>query len=300
MKKNLLLILSVIFTTVGFAQGNVKANHWSASIETGLNLFDGDMTVYYSSLLPEANFQLSYGGSLEYTFNPYVGLGLEYYHLPLTAKKNNDSFTSKLNHYNAYLAINLLNIFNRKVNTPWAIYGTIGAGIATYASTYYVSNVAQTVNPETKMALTIPVGAMIEHNISNSIALGVKFQYRSHNKDNLEGNSAYDYKGVTNDFVTLTTLSLRWKFNSYKKQHVRNMNPDKFYYNDALAPALQAKIKTDSLQNEVNRLRKELDDVKPQLKEIEKTLLELKKQDNKANNTEALQGLNAQEIKKKK
>ena len=49
--------------------------------------FDGDMTVYYNSLIPETSFHLSYGGSLEYSFNPYVGLGAEYYHLPLSAKR---------------------------------------------------------------------------------------------------------------------------------------------------------------------------------------------------------------------
>jgi len=283
MRKIFLLVIFVIFTTITFAQRNINANHWSATIETGSVFFDGDMTVYYNSLIPETSFQLSYGGSLEYSFNPYVGLGAEYYHLPLSAKRGTDLFASNLNHYNLYLSMNILNIFNRYNTSRWAIYGTVGAGIATYASTYYVNNVTQIENPETKMALTIPVGLILEHNISRSIALAAKFQYRSHNKDDLEGNPAYDYKGVTNDFVSVAMLNLRWKFNSYKKQHVRNLRPHNFYPNEALTPAKQAKAKTDSLQREVEALRKELEQVRPQLQELEKTLVELKKQDERRN-----------------
>lgn len=281
MRKIFLLFLFIFFTTATFAQRNIDANRWSATIETGSVFFDGDMTVYYNSLIPETSFQLSYGGSLEYSFNPYVGLGAEYYHLPLSAKRGTDLFASNLNHYNLYLSMNILNIFNRYNSSRWAIYGTLGAGIATYASTYYINNVPQIQNPETKMAVTIPVGFIIEHNISRSIALAAKFQYRSHNKDDLEGNPAYDYKGVTNDFVSVAMLNLRWKFNTDKKQHVRNLRPHNFYPNEALTPALQAKAKADSLQREVEVLRKELEQVRPQLQELKKTLADLKKQDEK-------------------
>lgn len=283
MRKIFLLVIFVIFTTITFAQRNIDANHWSATIETGSVFFDGDMTVYYNSLIPETSFHLSYGGSLEYSFNPYVGLGAEYYHLPLSAKRGTDLFASNLNHYNLYLSINILNILNKYNNSRWAIYGTVGAGIATYASTYYANNILQIENPETKMAVTIPVGLILEHNISRSIALAAKVQYRSHNKDDLEGNPAYDYKGVTNDFVSVAMLNLRWKFNSDKKQNLRNLRPHNYYLNEALTPALQAKAKSDSLQQELNKLRTEFEKVRPQLQELEKTLQEIKKQDEKRN-----------------
>ena len=300
MRKFFLLVIFVIFTTITFAQRNIDANHWSATIETGSVFFDGDMTVYYNSLIPETSFQLSYGGSLEYSFNPYVGLGAEYYHLPLSAKRGTDLFASNLNHYNLYLSINILNILNKYNNSRWAIYGTVGAGIATYASTYYANNVLQIENPETKMAVTIPVGLILEHNISRSIALAAKVQYRSHNKDNLEGNPAYDYKGVTNDFVSVGMLNLRWKFNSDKKQHVRNLRPHNFYPNEALTPAKQAKAKSDSLQQELNKLRTEFEKVRPQLQELEKTLQEIKKQDEKRNKMSELTETKTQGTKKAK
>ena len=300
MRKIFLLVIFVIFTTITFAQRNIDANHWSATIETGSAFFDGDMTVYYNSLIPETSFQLSYGGSLEYSFNPYVGLGAEYYHLPLSAKRGTDLFASNLNHYNLYLSINILNILNKYNNSRWAIYGTVGAGIATYASTYYANNIPQIENPETKMAVTIPVGFIIEHNISRSIALAAKLQYRSHNIDNLEGNPAYDYKGVTNDFVSVAMLNLRWKFNSDKKQHVRNLRPHDYYLNEALTPALQAKAKSDSLQQELNKLRTEFEKVRPQLQELEKTLQEIKKQDERRNKMSELTETKTQGTKKAK
>ena len=300
MRKFFLLVIFVIFTTITFAQRNIDANHWSATIETGSAFFDGDMTVYYNSLIPKTSFQLSYGGSLEYSFNPYVGLGAEYYHLPLSAKRGTDLFASNLNHYNLYLSINILNILNKYNNSRWAIYGTVGAGIATYASTYYANNVLQIENPETKMAVTIPVGLILEHNISRSIALAAKVQYRSHNKDNLEGNPAYDYKGVTNDFVSVGMLNLRWKFNSDKKQHVRNLRPHDYNLYEALTPALQAKAKSDSLQQELNKLRTEFEKVRPQLQELEKTLQEIKKQDERRNKMSELTETKTQGPKKAK
>jgi uncharacterized membrane protein len=78
-----------------------------------------------------------------------------------------------------------------------------------------------------------------------------------------------------------TMVQLRWKFNTDKKQHVRNLRPHSFYTNEALTPALQAKAKADSLQREVEVLRKELEQVRPQLQELKKTLADLKKQDEK-------------------
>jgi len=47
MKKIFLLVIFVIFATITFAQRNINANHWSATIETGSVFFDGDMTVYW-------------------------------------------------------------------------------------------------------------------------------------------------------------------------------------------------------------------------------------------------------------
>ena len=113
MKKNFLIILIVLLVFESNAQEKSKISHWSFTLETGINQFDGDMSQNYNSVIPNSEFKLSSGGSLEYTITPIWGLGLEFYYLPLSAKQSNYYFTSNLYHANAYLSINLHNPSNQ-------------------------------------------------------------------------------------------------------------------------------------------------------------------------------------------
>ena len=58
------------------------------------------------------------------------------------------------------------------------------------------------------ISITVPVGGLIEYNLTPSLAIGAKVQYRSHNQDSIE--AAERYSGVTNDFISMGTLQLRW------------------------------------------------------------------------------------------
>lgn len=268
-----------IFSISAQKQKHADKSNWSFTLETGVNQFDGDMNQNYNSVVPNADFRLSYGGSLEYNFTPVWGLGFEIYHLPLSAKQGNDYFTSNMNHANAYLSINMLNLFSRDIDTRWGIWGTIGGGLAFYNSMIYGNGSSVGVPLKNGLAITVPVGAILEYNYTKSIALGVKLQYRSHNKDNLEGNlldadgiSKYNYKGVTNDFVSLATVMVRWKFNANRKDHARNVNEKIYQPEEAMIPARQAKAKADSLQSKVDSLRQEVNQMKPKIEKIEKIL----------------------------
>lgn len=281
MRKHLLLITLLFVTFTISAQNKIHADksNWSFTLETGINQFDGDMNQNYNSVVPNADFRLSYGGSLEYNFTPVWGLGFEFYHLPLSAKQGNDYFTSNMNHANAYLSINMLNLFSRDIDTRWGIWGTIGGGLGFYNSMIYGNGSTVGIPLKNGLAITVPVGAILEYNYTKSIALGVKLQYRSHNKDNLEGNmvddqgiSKYNYKGVTNDFISLATVLVRWKFNANRKDHARNVNEKVYQPEEAMIPARQAKAKADSLQNKVDSLRREVNQIKPKIEKIEKIL----------------------------
>ena len=190
MKKHLLFIVLLFISCSTFAQlrKHSDKSNWSFTLETGINQFDGDMYQNYNSVVPNGDFHLSYGGSVEYNFTPVWGLGVEFYHLPLSAKQGNDYFTSDLNHFNAYLSINMLNLFSRDIDTRWGIWGTLGGGLAFYNSMIYGNNSTVGIPLKNGLAITVPVGAILEYNYTKSIALGFKLQYRSHNKDNLEGN----------------------------------------------------------------------------------------------------------------
>ena len=234
-------------------------SHWSATIEVGANQFDGDMTPGIT--------KTSYGASLEYTISPIWGLGIEYYYFPLQAGKSAESMTSNMHHINPYLSLNTINLFSPNITTKWGIWATLGGGLGFYNTKHYKNNVF--VN-ETKngMAVTVPVGALIEYNLSPSLAIGAKVQYRSHNQDSIE--AAERYSGVTNDFISMGTISLRWKFYANKlKSHTRNINPNTFCPDEATLPASRAQAKADSLQIVVDNLQNEIELLKPQLSKID-------------------------------
>lgn len=278
MKKNyLLLVLVYIFSLGAVAQINPEktskkdGSHWSFTLETGMNQFDGDMRQSYNSVVPNAHFKFSVGASFEYTITPVWGIGMEYYYLPLSASQGTDSFTSTLFHLNPYLAINFLNLLSGRIDTRWGLWFTLGAGLGTYNSIYYSGDV-EIGKLKNGLAITVPVGGMLEYNYSKSLAFGAKLQYRSHNKDNLEGDPKYNFSGVTNDFVSLGTVLVRWKFNAKKRDHVRNVNARTYSPEEAMVPARQAKAKADSLQSKVDSLRSEVDVIKPKVKKIEQIL----------------------------
>ena len=277
MKKSCFLLLVIIYALSTFAKDKpakppkIESSHLSFTLETGMNQFDGDMNQAYNSVVPNANFKYSLGASLEYTITPVWGIGLEYFYLPLSASHGVDDFTSNLHHLNPYIAINFLNLLSGRIDTRWGLWMTLGGGLGYYNSKYYVDKV---LDGELKngLSITVPVGLMIEYNYSKSLAFGAKLQYRSHNKDNLEGNPDYNYKGVTNDFVSLGTVLVRWKFNAKKRSHVRNVNAKTYSPEEAMIPARQAKAKADSLQSKVDSLRSEVDVMKPKIMKIESIL----------------------------
>ncbi|MBP1677078.1 MAG: OmpA/MotB domain protein [Bacteroidetes bacterium] len=268
-KKIVSLLFLLIWSQIFFAQIEKKA-YWSVTLDAGISQFDGDMIQTYNTLIPSINFNFALGASAEYTFNPTWGLGLEVYYFPLSAQSGSDSFTSTLIHVNPYFAINTLNLLFRDIDTKWGIWATLGGGIAFYNSKVFLNGEPIGTGINNGRAFIVPVGTLIEYNLNSSLALGLKMQYRSHNKDNLEGNVSYNYKGVTNDFVSLMTFSARWKFAAKTKTHTRNINNYIFAPEEALIPAREAKAKSDSLQFKVDSLRNELADLKPRLIKLEK------------------------------
>ncbi|MBN2765732.1 MAG: OmpA family protein [Paludibacteraceae bacterium] len=258
MGRIILIILLASFSISTYSQ-RVQNSKWSATLEVGANQFDGDMT-------PSVT-KTSFGLSGEYTISPTWGLGVEYYYLPLQAGKTAESMTSTMHHINPYISLNMLNLLSPDINTKWGIWATVGGGLGLYHTKHYKNNLF--VN-ETKngMAITVPVGALIEYNLTPSLAIGAKVQYRSHNQDSIE--AAEQYSGVTNDFISMGTVLLRWKFNANNsKKHTRNINTTTFCPDEAILPARQAQNKADSLQKVVNKLQNEIDALKPQLGKIE-------------------------------
>ena len=274
MKKTFIFLFSLFMAIGAFSQTNANKSNWSITLEGGLNMFDGDIKQDYNQIIPNSVMGLSYGGSVEYTINPAWSMGVEYYYLPVKAEGFYYSLKNTMHNADYFMAINMLKAFNSHSNSKWGLWATLGIGMAAY-SVDYQTTIDGPVSINSKsgyygldydqnftdgMSLVVPVGAIVEYNLSKSLALGAKFQYRTYNKDNLDGRS---YWGVTNDYLGLGTLQLRWKINAKNQDHVRNINMD--LYNN-VDPNLNNDI--DAMQNKINALQKELDDLKPNMNKL--------------------------------
>ena len=274
MKKTFILLLSLFTAIAVYSQTNTSKSNWSFTLEGGLNMFDGDIKQDYNQIIPNSVMGLSYGGSVEYTINPSWSMGVEYYYLPVKAEGFYYSLKNTMHNVDYFMAINMLKAFNSHSKSKWGLWATLGIGMAAYAvdyqttidgpvsinskSGYYGLDYDQ--NFSDGMSLVVPVGAILEYNLSKSFALGAKFQYRTYNKDNLDGRS---YWGVTNDYLGLGTLQLRWKINAKNHDHVRNISMDQYNNVD-----LNLNSDIDAMQNKINALQKELDDLKPNMSKL--------------------------------
>jgi len=284
MKKAFIFFFSLFMSIGVFSQTNANKSNWSITFEGGLNKFDGDIKQNYNQIIPNSVMGLSYGGSVEYTINPAWSMGIEYYYLPVKAEGFYYSLKNTMHNADCFMAFNMLKAFNSHSNSKWGLWATLGIGMAAYSidyqttidgpvsinslSGYYGLDYDQHFTDG--RAMVFPLGAIVEYNFSKSLALGVKYQYRSYNKDNLDGRN---YWGVTNDYISMGTLQLRWKFNAKNKDHVRNMNMAQFTKinntTDDDILALQDKITAQ--QNELDALRpgvNKLKEIQPSVESI--------------------------------
>lgn len=267
MKRNFILLLC-LFSALGvFAQEYKDWSKWSITLEGGLNRLDGDVRQSYNDVIPKSLNKLTLGGSIEYTLTPVWSMGVEYYYLPYKANDINGHYSVNGSMHTAdyFMAFNLLKWFYKSSRSKWGLWATLGGGAAYYNATYLTDGSSTVNNQDYKdisdtvkngWALTVPVGALIEYNVSKSFAIGAKIQYRSYNKDNVDGRN---FRGVTNDFLEMATLQLRYKFNAINKNHTRNINLDEFEGTgvDSIKPKLAA------VQNKVDSLQKDLAAIKP-------------------------------------
>jgi len=289
MKKTFIYLLLLSISLPVFSQNYFKMSNWSLTLEGGVNKFDGDVKQDYNKIIPNSVMGLSYGGSLEYTINPAWSMGVEYYNLPVKASGFYYSLENLTRDADFFLGINMLKAFNRNSKTKWGLWATLGAGLSFYSVDYKTTiDGPVSINSLSGFygldydqhftdgrALVIPIGAILEYNFSKSLALGTKLQYRTYNKDNMDGRN---YWGVTNDYIALGTLQLRWKFNAKNKDHVRNLNMDQFNrYDNPTGKDILA------LQNKIAAQQKELDALRPGVNKIKdmqpsmESITELKK-----------------------
>lgn len=201
-------------------QNNCKAlplSHWSFGLKGGASYF---------MIPPNAPNQadrlnISYGGQLEYTINPFIGLGLEYdrndYSRPYEFEGTAGQITGLTNDYILFGSVNLSNSICPNRRGSWKflnVYGDVGTGLASYSS--HLNNKADVSNNTTVTKL----GLNVEFTLSDALNLGIAGQYNQYGTRFMSTT-----QNSINDDALLFTIGLRYKFLSKTKNHARNVSP---------------------------------------------------------------------------
>ncbi len=286
MKKFIILLFGLSMAFGASAQYH-DWSKWSVTLEAGINRFDGDIQQAYNSLIPTSFGKVTLGGSVEYVVFPTLSIGMDYYYVPLAAKKvaKNDpnfiiaDFTGKMNNVSLFGSLNLIKAFNPASTSRWGIWANAGLGFAWYKSLYYTDRAGETLRDghgnlytdfndtiNDGRAMFYPITLLVEYNISKSIALGIKGHVRGYNKDYIEQRIQH---GVTNDYVEMLTLQLRYKFKAKDdRQHTRN---------PVEIEETATKSELDRLQDQINAIvipgpDPRIDDLDRRLKKLEDIL----------------------------
>ncbi|MDR1730287.1 MAG: OmpA family protein [Prevotellaceae bacterium] len=204
--------------------------HWSAGVGVGGSLFDGDIYESAKRVLPTARLDWGFNGFIERSFNPIWGLGLEYTAIPYYANTDIDHLNGFSNELDIYLSINLLNLFYKTRPQKWGIFFNIGMGMSRYNAKMTNRNNGDEIRDAYGKPMDLkggnawvwPFAGLLEYNFSKHFAVGLKAEYRMHDKDNFEGYVENIREGNWNDAFELLTLTLRYKPHFGKEVHVRN------------------------------------------------------------------------------
>lgn len=242
-----ILIIPVYSESKGFSR-------WSFTPEYGYNKFDGDINEDLTEVIPTSFMEITYGATVEYSITPVWGMALDYYYYPLRAKNNAPSLQMSTNLYVSDLnaTANLTRLIFPETKSKFYLNMSLGLGYA-----FYFFDVTPSTMGYAKKyanAISIPFTTSLEYNISRRFALGVKVHYRGFNKDNLEGAPTLNEKGVTNDFIGAGTLFLRYKFNSKRKDHLRNIKMNVFSPEEGLVLARSNEEKINKLNTALYKL----------------------------------------------
>ncbi len=204
--------------------------HWSAAIGIGGSIYDGDITESAKRIVPTARLDWGFTGVIERSFNPVWGLGLGYAAVPYSAKTDARELDGFVNEWDVYLSVNMLNLFYRSRPQKWGVFVNAGMGITHYNAKSTDRKTGEVALDPTGKPMDLkggvswvwPLAALVEYNINKDFAVGLKAEYRLHDKDNMEGQTVNIRQGNWNDAFELFSLTFRYKPHFGKDYHVRN------------------------------------------------------------------------------
>jgi outer membrane protein OmpA-like peptidoglycan-associated protein/opacity protein-like surface antigen len=263
------IILSVLLITGCIANASAQENvvvtqkpgtceyspvtHWSIGIKGGGNYF----RVAPLSNSRSDQFHLMFGGTVEYTINPLVGIGLEYnyndysrpYNIPTNGDLNGGTHDAIL--YNSFNLSNILFPLRKGCWSKMNIYGDAGVGLAFYHFDLDHGNSTSDNLSTAPISGMAKIGLNAEYNISKSLALGVEGQFRYYDRTAMGGMDIP--KG--NCDAVVASVGLRYKFaaNGIKK-HARNISMCE-YYPRPTPVIINRKIVDGNTEETLNRMK---------------------------------------------
>ena len=252
---------------------NKSFAHWSIGLGVGTSIFDGDIREDVKRVVPSAALDYTLTGNIERTFNPVFGFGLGYAYIPYGAepKGTNHQLKGIAHETDFYLSINMANLFYRSRPQRWGVFFNVGMGMAFYNAKMTDRTTGEVVigrdghpmDLRGGVAWVWPVAGLVEYNLSKYWALGLKAEYRLHDKDNMEGYVTNVRQGNWNDAFQVLTLTVRYKPHFGKAYHVRNLSygdPSLRDVNRRLAEMenMIKNIKTDTCCNKLEKLEKQV------------------------------------------
>jgi cell division septation protein DedD len=251
MRKNILAIgITLMFSVTGVLAQSY--NSWSLQAKGGINSLrarGGNMT--------DRTFNPIWGGAVEYTFSPIIGIGGEYLYV------NNDqsdlNYNSTVHEATVFTSLNLTNLglkyrqgFWRNFNT----YVNVGAG---FGFGNWKNNAGK---KDDVTNLAASWGLNFEYNVTSLLSVGIEGQYRW----NSNGYYNPDQYKIWKDFYT-TNLNVRYKIPHGMKSHIRNVSAleyDKIHTgsysvsNEIQAASAKQDEKITQLETKVEELEMEI------------------------------------------
>lgn len=234
------------------AAKTTDAAHWSFALKGGLDYFNikpagDDIT---------DNGSWGAGASLEYDFNPIVGIG---FNLDLL-NFNRSTIKGKTIDPSIFTSVNLSNLLiPRRENAKLNFYANFGAGasFASYSDLVPTTAYASFGNETSALAYT---GLAMEYNVSKLIGIGLESTYRGYITPKT------NYLNYNDCYTIMATLRVKL---GGSKTHVRDMTRSE-YYPDPVPVIKQVENTYDDAA-----IIKRLDNIEKANKEVQSRLLKL-------------------------
>lgn len=224
-QKSILLIVILLISYFSYSQKNSRifTPELSFTVNTGVNLFFGDVKQYRIYPVFKNNSEWNYAFSFKgvYQLCPTFGIGGQLFRGKVsgTQRTNNIFFKADIFEYNFFTHITILNIFNKKKQLRFNSSGIIGLGFTNYNTRLSSLN-----NNETKgtngygdgkgmdgrtLETVLPIGLDLNYFLSPSLALNLESTFHFVNNDLLD----LEQNGFKYDKYWYTSIGVTYKFN---------------------------------------------------------------------------------------